>query len=102
MELSPTDVLKEKWTQSEQYKYRFGCLQRDDVSRNVRISTILFVFVSPHRTRALATSNLLSVAGLVRAGVLKQSATQSDQMATLEVGFPVAARPGTRRRGAQI
>ena len=48
----------------------FGASQCDAISRNVKISTVVFVFTTPPRRIDLRTSNLLSVAGLVRARVL--------------------------------
>ena len=60
------------------------------ISRNVRISTELFVFTTPPRRIDLRTSNLLSVAGLVRARVLKQSAVRSDKMVALGVDYTIS------------
>ena len=87
VEQVPGSVLKQSASQSVHFEGCFGASQCDAISRNVKISTVVFVFTTPPRRIDLRTSNLLSVAGLVRARVLKQSAVQSDKIANLGVDY---------------
>ena len=80
VELATNSVFKQFASQSVHFEGCFGASQCDAISRNVKISTVVFVFTTPPRRIDLRTSNLLSVAGLVRARVLKQPAVQSDKM----------------------